>query len=169
MQYVVQFVRSIQLEIDTNTEEIIGAQICSCKTTGICKIMRLSWGRICRLMTQRSSVSIPDRQEKSANSYSTHKTHRLSVTGLLYTLQYRRNVKRQAGGDEMSSSESSAWRELEQLGPCTPSVSVYSLSRAEDFCLQAVIRQPWGSVKTLYAFHLNCCIHPANWNPATGS
>lgn len=49
------------------------------------------------------------------------------------------------------------------------SLSVYSLSQAEESCFQAVIRQPPGSVRTLFPFHLNCCIHPTNWNPATGS
>lgn len=72
----------------------------------------------------------------------------------------------QAGKDETSSS---GWRER-TAGPwyslCVRA-PVFVMGKAS--CFQAVIRQPWGSVKTRIPFHLNCCTHPANWNHATGS
>lgn len=59
--------------------------------------------------------------------------------------------------------------EWEQLGPGAPCVCAPVFVMGKASCFQAVIRQPWGSGKTQFPFHLNCCTHPANWNLATGS
>lgn len=137
----------------------------------------------CQLLKKNIFLSVPSvykRNRFEANIYfntvgeklikkwpHTHKIDSIVVPWPVINLQYVWNVKRQGG---MSSSKILCLEKRgEQLGPGTPSVSVYSLSWPKDSCFQAVIRQPWGSVKTLFSFHLNCCIHPANWNPATGS
>lgn len=97
------------------------------------------------------------------NNLSSHKAHRPMKSISVWK-------KKQAGRqrwDELfrllspeRARTAGAWRSL-----CVRRLFV----TGKDACFQAVIRQPWGSVKTLFPFHLNCCTHPANWNLATGS
>jgi len=83
-------------------------------------------------------------------------------------LKYGWNVKRLAGRRRWALENPQTGERKSSWGLALPLCRT-TLCHGQDSCFQAVIRQPWGSVKTLFSFHLNCCIHPANWNPATGS